>query len=670
MSRSVQDTQCSGLDKRDDLLGRAERSKDMRNKSILDVSKKQSTSAPSTPSAAAASAAQSPATAAPSASPLPSPSPQRVMATSSDTQTPTTSETGGVKNLQSRLNIQLQQQQLQQLQQKQTPVTQQSPSINQQTPTPPMAQAPPTPEGGGGVRNLQSRLNQQIQQQQYQQQSSTPQDTPSPQAPEGGSVRSGGASYYRRSVMVTPSAGGGRPQMGPGGDEPQQQQLQQSISMPSSPMDSSANLASSTGSTNSIASTSSSVPQSPSVMAAPPQKLVSTGSTPTMPVRGSAAARLGHKKNQSMPDMNGLRTKRDSYTDTDDTSTSDSGNETPPDEDDVMMYRERSRPRGFRIKDPAVEWDSGVVEYKPKASVRENQPIAMGSRKTTAFVESPVAPIEPNEERAQLVPSDEPAAPEQATTGSRLAGKLRDIKKKAGVVGTLTKNKMSEVATKAKSKLNKDQPGATSPGGAASTDPAPVNMNAIFAQPLLVAITRSARLHPLLPDLVFKSIEYLRERGIKEEGIFRLSGSASAINALKTDFDNGVDVDLNPVLDQHVVSGILKLYLRQIPETLFTEEFSDTLEGLRQGGNSPDAINMRISGITALLKRLPEANRCILHHLNSLLNLVSFEPSSKMTTVNLAIIFAPTLGCPVEVMTVLIDYYEPIFAEQTYSYIN
>ncbi|GAM19206.1 hypothetical protein SAMD00019534_023810 [Acytostelium subglobosum LB1] len=190
----------------------------------------------------------------------------------------------------------------------------------------------------------------------------------------------------------------------------------------------------------------------------------------------------------------------------------------------------------------------------------------------------------------------------------------------------------------------------------------------IFGQPLAVAIQRSAKSHPLLPDLVFKCLEYLKLRGSKEEGIFRISGSAAAISKVREEFDNGVDVDLSTQLDHHVVSGILKLYLRQIPETVFNEQFPDELEELREGGNSSDAINMRIERITQLLKQLPESNRCIIHHLCSLLNTVSFEPATKMNTVNLAIIFAPTLGCPVEVMTVLIDYYEPIFSQQTYDY--
>jgi hypothetical protein len=65
--------------------------------------------------------------------------------------------------------------------------------------------------------------------------------------------------------------------------------------------------------------------------------------------------------------------------------------------------------------------------------------------------------------------------------------------------------------------------------------------------------------------------------GIKEEGIFRLSGSSTHIKELRESVDRGEELDLTPVRDEHVVTGLLKLYFRELPESLFTRQLSAEL---------------------------------------------------------------------------------------------
>ncbi|KAF2071201.1 hypothetical protein CYY_007487 [Polysphondylium violaceum] len=402
-----------------------------------------------------------------------------------------------------------------------------------------------------------------------------------------------------------------------------------------------------------------------------------------------------HKKNQSLPEHmvnyysngsynssnnNNNNNNRQNYTEYENDS-DDENNDFDDEHDDNIKYRDRSRPRGLRTNDAAViEWESGTIEYKGNKP-NENRKGFLNHEKNKyqtldhddnennvdAILTTPI-----DSEKDQLQPQQQQS---QQSHHSRIAGKFRDIKKKANIISALTKNKVSEVASKTKKSLsstNENEPNTNNPTTTSTTT---TNNNIvgnentiIFGLPLDVGIERSSTLHPLMPDIVYKCIEYIKERGMQEEGIFRISGSSSAIQALKNEFNNGVDVDLSQQLDQHVVSGILKLYLRQIPETLFTNEFSEELEALREGGNSVEAVSSRVCGLTSLLKFLPESNRCILHYLCSLLNNISFEPSTKMSNVNLAIVFAPTLGCSVEVMTTLISQYDAIFSEQTYNY--
>lgn len=79
---------------------------------------------------------------------------------------------------------------------------------------------------------------------------------------------------------------------------------------------------------------------------------------------------------------------------------------------------------------------------------------------------------------------------------------------------------------------------------------------------------------------------------MKEEGIFRLSGSAQTIKELKAAFDSGTthfpdvdciagqEVDLEQIRDEHVITGILKLYFRELPGTLFTVKLGSEFKKL------------------------------------------------------------------------------------------
>ena len=80
-----------------------------------------------------------------------------------------------------------------------------------------------------------------------------------------------------------------------------------------------------------------------------------------------------------------------------------------------------------------------------------------------------------------------------------------------------------------------------------------------------------------IPPLVEDCIEQIRERGLQEDGILRVSGSAAQIKDLQNAYRKGKRMDLSNVYI-HTVGGVLKNYFRDMPKPILTfEAYSDFL---------------------------------------------------------------------------------------------
>ncbi|KAJ6224172.1 hypothetical protein RDWZM_002717, partial [Blomia tropicalis] len=92
----------------------------------------------------------------------------------------------------------------------------------------------------------------------------------------------------------------------------------------------------------------------------------------------------------------------------------------------------------------------------------------------------------------------------------------------------------------------------------------------IFGVDLTTFVKASNCLRPFLVDLLVAEVE---RRGMTMEGIYRACGSADEVDALKNHFESHweqADSYLRSVEDIHVITGLLKLYLRLLPIPLIT----------------------------------------------------------------------------------------------------
>uniref|UniRef100_A0A8C2KVG9 Si:dkey-91m11.5 n=1 Tax=Cyprinus carpio TaxID=7962 RepID=A0A8C2KVG9_CYPCA len=159
------------------------------------------------------------------------------------------------------------------------------------------------------------------------------------------------------------------------------------------------------------------------------------------------------------------------------------------------------------------------------------------------------------------------------------------------------------------------------------------------------AVTK--REHSKVPLIVRQCVEEIERRGMEEVGIYRVSGVATDIQALKAAFDsNNKDVSvMMSEMDVNAIAGTLKLYFRELPEPLFTDELcANFTEGIALS----DSV-AKESCMLNLLLSLPEPNLLtFLFLLDHLKRVAENESVNKMSFHNLATVFGPTLLRPSE----------------------
>ncbi|XP_006627634.2 active breakpoint cluster region-related protein [Lepisosteus oculatus] len=149
----------------------------------------------------------------------------------------------------------------------------------------------------------------------------------------------------------------------------------------------------------------------------------------------------------------------------------------------------------------------------------------------------------------------------------------------------------------------------------------------------------------LVPHIVRSCTEEVERRGLEEVGIYRISGAASDLQALRTAFNTNLRDALSRLraVDVNAVSGILKLYFRELPEPLIP---SDLFQSFAQALDMPDPKG-RINHMLSLLDSCPDVNRntflFLLHHLK---RVAEKQEINKMTLLNLATVFGPSLLRP------------------------
>ncbi|ORY90831.1 hypothetical protein BCR35DRAFT_107786 [Leucosporidium creatinivorum] len=168
-----------------------------------------------------------------------------------------------------------------------------------------------------------------------------------------------------------------------------------------------------------------------------------------------------------------------------------------------------------------------------------------------------------------------------------------------------------------------------------------------------VSLTDYHATHPdlLVPLIVQHCIAFIDAHGIANEGIYRISGKQSTVQQLVHQIErNEKDFRFEDREDPATVAGLLKLYLRQLPFSLFP---FPTADRLAFSADIMKDFEPTIASLARRLRRLAVPNQATLKALvEHLARVVEHEPTNKMTAANLGVIFAPVVFQEEEVATI------------------
>ncbi|XP_065190116.1 uncharacterized protein LOC135820983 [Sycon ciliatum] len=158
-----------------------------------------------------------------------------------------------------------------------------------------------------------------------------------------------------------------------------------------------------------------------------------------------------------------------------------------------------------------------------------------------------------------------------------------------------------------------------------------------------------------VPLIVQKCIYEIDRRGLRHVGLYRVNGSSKKKRALRQSFEaNSRTAMLSEehVPDVNVIVGLLKEYLRELPEPLLTHAlYSDLIDAVKppdkQQDYLPEEEIRRRKRLLSVLARLPQAEmdtcRMLFSHLHRVLQ---NSAHNQMTAHNLAICLGPVLMMP------------------------
>lgn len=151
--------------------------------------------------------------------------------------------------------------------------------------------------------------------------------------------------------------------------------------------------------------------------------------------------------------------------------------------------------------------------------------------------------------------------------------------------------------------------------------------------------------HGRPPLIVEKCIARIDAFGLETEGIYRISGRVATVRDMVQEIERTeAHFQFKPTYDVHSIAGVLKQYLRELPDPLFPLPLA---ERVKMTADRDSYLDNKFSVIRSRLRRLPPIHqttlRAIIEHLA---RVADHAEENKMDARNLALVFNSVLFGP------------------------
>lgn len=165
-----------------------------------------------------------------------------------------------------------------------------------------------------------------------------------------------------------------------------------------------------------------------------------------------------------------------------------------------------------------------------------------------------------------------------------------------------------------------------------------------------------------VPKVLLKCIKFIHDYGLKEEGLYRVSGSGLQVKALRDAFINlGPSFDIPPTTDVHAVTSLVKSFVRELPDqilpvtkchtflsytpsTSFTFENPASFSPFTPEEQDLDPCVIPTQILQEILQQLSTYNFAAVHTLTRhFATVVAHSASNRMSVSSLSLILCPTL---------------------------
>jgi len=150
-----------------------------------------------------------------------------------------------------------------------------------------------------------------------------------------------------------------------------------------------------------------------------------------------------------------------------------------------------------------------------------------------------------------------------------------------------------------------------------------------------------------IPLIVQECVAWIDKHALKEVGLFRIPGDTFEVNKLKAMYDaaerGSIDLEAAGLDSPHTIAGLLKLYVRELPQPLLLYRFYTTFIKVQKNHDK----EKRTANLRILIKGLPKHNKDLLLFVMKFLSKVAQNSDINMMNIdNLALVWGPNLLRP------------------------